>query len=56
MSTSVQRQNTRRSALSDNADRELVFLPEDQLELELVPGEIGRLERAGLAERIGPVR
>ena len=43
-------------SLSDSADRELVFLPESQLELELVPGEIGRLERAGLAERIGSVR
>ena len=43
-------------SLSDNADRELVFLPANQLELELVPGEIGRLERAGLAERIGSVR
>ncbi len=43
-------------SLSDSADRELVFLPENQLELELVPGEIRRLERAGLAERIGPVR
>ena len=43
-------------SLSGNADRELVFLPANQLELELVPGEIGRLERAGLAERIGSVR
>jgi hypothetical protein len=43
-------------SLYDDADRELVFFPADQLELELVPGEIGRLERAGLAERIGTVR
>ncbi len=43
-------------SLSDDADRELVFFPAKQLELELVPGEIGRLERAGLAERLGSVR
>ncbi len=43
-------------SLSDDADRELVFFPATQLELELLPGEIGRLERAGLAERIGSVR
>ncbi len=42
--------------LSDDADREVVFFPANQLELELVPGEIGRLERAGLAERFGSVR
>ncbi len=43
-------------SLSDDADRELVFFPAEQLELELVLGEIGRLQRAGLAERIGSVR
>ncbi len=42
--------------LSDDGDREVVFFPAKQLELDLVPGEIGRLERAGLAERIGSVR
>ena len=43
-------------SLFDDADRELVFIPANQMELELVPGEISRLERAGLAERIGSVR
>ena len=43
-------------SLFDDADRELVFLPANQMELELVPGEISRLERAGFAERIGSVR
>ena len=43
-------------SLSDDTDRELVFFPAEQLELELVPGEIGRLERAGLADRFGSVR
>ncbi len=43
-------------SLSDDADHELVFFPATQLELELLPGEIGRLERAGLAEQIGSVR
>ncbi len=42
--------------LFDDADHELVFFPAKQMELELVPGEIRRLERAGLAERIGSVR
>ena len=40
----------------DDADHELVFFPAKQMELVLVPGEIRRLERADLAERIGPVR
>ncbi len=40
----------------DAADREIVFFPAKQLELELVPGEIRRLERAGYAERFGSVR
>ncbi len=43
-------------SLFDDADRELVFIPANQMELELVPGEISRLERAGFAERIGSVR
>jgi hypothetical protein len=43
-------------SLLDDANRELVFLPANQMELQLVPGEIGRLERAGFAERIGSVR
>ncbi len=42
--------------LFDDGDREVVFFPAKQLELELVPGEIERLERAGLAEPIGSVR
>ena len=43
-------------SLFDDADRELVFFPAKQQELVLVPGEIRRLELAGLAERIGSVR
>ena len=43
-------------SLFDDADHELVFFPAEQMELELVAGEIRRLEKAGLAERIGVVR
>jgi hypothetical protein len=43
-------------SLVDDANHELVFFPAEQMELELVPGEIRRLEKAGFAERIGSVR
>jgi len=42
--------------LADDASFEEVFFPGNQLELKLLPGEIRRLEHAGLAERYGPVR
>ena len=43
-------------SLFDDTNREFEFLPANLMELELVPGEISRLERAGFAERIGSVR
>ena len=42
--------------LADDASFEEVFFPGNQLELKLLPGEVRRLEHAGLAERYGPVR
>ncbi len=42
--------------LVEDADSELIFFPAQQLEVTLVPGEIRRLENAGLAERHGSVR
>ena len=43
-------------SFSDDADQEVVIFPATQLELELHPEEIGRLERANLAERTGSPR
>lgn len=42
--------------LVEDAPCECVFFPAQQLDYRLIPGEIGRLERAGLAERVGSVR
>lgn len=42
--------------LAEGAPSERVFFPAKQLELQLVPGEIRRLERAGFAQRYGTVR
>ncbi len=42
--------------LAEDALCERVFFPAKQLDLKLIPGEIRRLENAGLAERFGTVR
>lgn len=42
--------------LTEDAPSERIFFTESQLEFEVVPGETGRLERAGFAERFGTVR
>ncbi len=42
--------------MAEGAPSERVFFPATQLDLELIPGEIGRLERAGHAQRFGTVR
>lgn len=42
--------------LGDDAKSEQVFFPAEQLEFNLIPGEVGRLEKGGLAERHGTVR
>lgn len=42
--------------LVEDADSEKIFFPAQQLEVNLVPGEIRRLENAGMAERHGSVR
>lgn len=42
--------------LEDDANSEHVFFPAQQAAFELIPGEVDRLEKGGLAERHGTVR
>lgn len=42
--------------LGENVVSEHVFFPAGQVEFDLVPGEIKRLERKGLAQRHGQLR
>lgn len=42
--------------LDEDAASEKVFFPAQQAAYELIPGEVDRLEKGGLAERHGTVR
>ncbi len=42
--------------LEKDGSSESVYFPSKQLGLKLIPGEIGRLEKRGLARRYGSVR
>ncbi len=42
--------------LDEDAPSESVFFPAEQAAFELIPGEVSRLEKGGLAERHGTVR
>ena len=42
--------------LDEDAASEQVFFPAQQAAFELIPGEVDRLEKGGLAERHGTVR
>ncbi len=44
------------ATIGDAVVAESVFFPAEQTRFELVPGEIGRLERGGFAKRHGKVR
>ena len=42
--------------LDEDASSEYVFFPAQQAAFELIPGEMDRLEKGGMAERHGTVR
>ncbi len=44
------------ATLGENVESEHVFFPAEQTNFELLPGEVGRLEKKGLTTRHGKVR